>query len=370
MKNPYDLWIGRVCESEVTPVNYLHSIRYFEDWLKGNYGLDAREIPAEWREAKYKGWVEREKFLDLYKDVLKDYFAHVKAEGYAPYVVNRHMSTVISYMHAFEIPIEPIRLRYPYMKYHNRDLEKEEIRRILAHSTVRNRAVYLILYESGMRPITLTKLRWMDVKHEFLGHKVPLKIDLPSEILKCRVMARWTFIGEEGFNALKTYLVTRLPLKEEDLLFVTEKPKGRKLKTTPISQAFSDTVKKLGLAEPRGPAGRKPKELRLYCLKSAFKKFHGAQEDYKKFWMGRSGTFIHYVSKDPEYHRRLYAEGYDNLRLYKLEIDAETVAKLTRENMDLRGRVERLERILENLGEVADLKMEIKREEKLASSRR
>lgn len=100
-------------------------------------------------------------------------------------------------------------------------------------------------------------------------------------------------------------------------------------------------MQKLGLAESEGKG--KPKPLRLYCLKKGFKKFMNADEDYKKFWMGRSETSTHYISMDPEYHRRLYAEGYENLRLYKPTFDAEAIAKLTRENLKLKERIKQLE---------------------------
>jgi len=353
VNDPFQVWISRVCESEVTEKNYFESIRRFESWLRDAYGLEAKRIPARWREAKYSGWTERERFLDQMKDVLDSYFAFLKARGFAPLVVNRHMSTVTSFFHAFEIPVKSVRIRYAYVKYHNRDLEKEELRQILSHSTVRDRAIYLMLYESGMRPITLTKLRWKHVKEEFLRHKVPMKIELPSEILKCRVSERWTFIGEEGFEALKNYLVTRLPLKEDDYLFVTEKPQGRKLTTQAISTAFSEKVKKLGIAEATGK--KKPKQIRLYNLKKAFKKFHAAPEDYKKFWMGRSDTSTHYVSRDVEYHRKLYAKGYENLRLRKPEISQEMVKKIARENRELKRRIVSLEYFKERVDKLEDL---------------
>jgi len=87
------------------------------------------------------------------KDMLDSYFGFLKARGFTPLVVNRHMSTVVSFLHAFEVPVKSVRIRYAYVKYHNRDLEKEELRQILNHSKARDRAIYLMLYESGMRPL-------------------------------------------------------------------------------------------------------------------------------------------------------------------------------------------------------------------------
>ena len=341
MRDAYELWVNQVAESELTRENYLQDIGYFEVWARENYHLEVREIPWKWREAKYESGVAKERYLDELNDALRDYFGDLKGR-YAPLTVNHFINTVISYLHAFDIPVKTIKIKHAYVKYHNRDITKEEIREILQHSHVRNRAAYLMLYESGMRPATLTKLKWRHIKEEFLGHKMPMKIDLPAAILKCRISERWTFIGEEGFEALKRYLTTRFPLKEDDYVFEREKPLSGQLGRSALSQAFNKMVKKLGLAEPVGPQGKKPKAVRLYCLKKAFKKFHSADGDYKKFWMGRSDTSTHYVSRDLEYHRQLYAQGYENLRLQKPSIDAETIAKLTRENLALKEEVEEL----------------------------
>jgi len=343
-----------VSESDGTSKRYLIDIQQFEAWSLENYGINAKELPTKWRQAKYAGEAERERFLDELKDLVKDYFAHLKRE-YTPFSVNRGMSIVMSFLHNFDIPIKPIRLRHPYVIYHNRDITKEEIRLILEHSDVRNRAIDLMLYESGMRPDTLVNLRFKHIKDEFLANRVPMKIDLTEDILKCRVSERWAFIGEEGHEALKKYLTTRLPLKNDDYVFVSEKPLGRRLKPGALSQAFNKMVQKLRLAESQGKG--KPKPLRLYCLKKAFRKFMLVEEAYKEFWMGRSGNeaptitgaSIHYVSRDVEYHRKLYAQGYEGLRLYSENVDLKARVK------ELEANVERLEKTLPLLKDIEQL---------------
>jgi len=265
---------------------------------------------------------------------------------------------VMSYLHTYEVPVKPIRLKHAYVQYHNRDIAKEEIQSIMDHSDARNRAVYAVLYESGMRPYTLTSLKWRHIRQEFLARRIPMMIKLTSDILKCHVTERWTFIGEEGYQALKKYLAARLPLKDDDYVFCREKPKGGKIGETALSQAFNKIVKKLGLAQPEGPGGSKPKELRLYCLRKAFRKYMAANTDsrYVEFWMGHTNTETHYLSTDPEYHRQLYAKGYPSLRIGRPSLDVETVSKLTGEierlgsvNQEYRARIERLERMLSDL---------------------
>ena len=350
--DPYQLWIATTCESENTRRVYLHDIRVFEEWAENRFGLSVREIPDRWREAKYAGVVEKERFLDEVKDVVKVYFGYLKKKV-TPLSVNTTMARVVSYLHTFDIPVKTPRLKYAYVLYHNRDITKDEIRAVLDHSDVRNRAVWLMLYESGMRPGTLVELRWRHIKDEFLGHRIPMKIELTADIMKCHVSERWTFIGEEGFEVLKSYLTTRLPLKADDYVFVRKNPKGGQLQSNAVSQAFNRMVQELTLAPDRNG---KPKTVRLYCLRKAFRKYMAAAVDsrYVEFWMGHTNTETHYLSSDIEHHRKIYAKGYGELRLHEPKVDHETITKLTR-------RVERLENLLGRYAEARAMRDQEKR---------
>jgi integrase len=284
--------------------------------------------------------VAKEKFLDQLNDVLKDFFAFLKGRV-TPLSVKRKMSTVMSFLHAFDIPAKPLRIRYPYVVYHNRDITKDELRLIVESSDPRDRAIWLILYESGMRPQTLANLKWKHIKADF--GNIPMRIDLTSDILKCRVSQRWTFIGEDGVKALKTYLAGRLPLKDDDLIFVTEKPSNKPLTAQAMSQAFNKIVQRLKLAKGEG---KKPKELRLYCLRKAFRKYMASVVDsaYVEFWMGHTSTATHYLSMDVEFHRQLYKKGYENLRLYQPTHIERLIAEQREEIEKLRSQLNQMQK--------------------------
>jgi len=113
-------------------------------------------------------------------------------------------------------------------------------------------------------------------------------------------------------------LATRLPLKDNELVFVPEKGGAKKLTAQALSQAFNKLVLKLKLSEPQG---KKPKDLRLYCLRKAFRKFMASAVDsaYVEFWMGHT------------------------------EIPSEDIAKLKLENIELRIQIEKLGKRLETL---------------------
>ena len=321
----------------------------FEGWAEKEHGLTVNSVPALWREAKYAGEAEKERLLDCLKDITGFYFLFLKKSGMTPFSVNRGMAVVMSFLHYYDIPVKTVRIKHPLVQFHNRDITKEEIKQILDHSDVRDRAIFLILYESGIRPATLIKLRWKQIKQDYLAKRIPMKIDLPSEMLKCGVSSRFCFIGGEGFQALDTYLRTRhLPLQDDDFVFVTEKPYGNPLGTHAVSQAFNVLVKKLNLAEKRG---NKVKELHLYCLRKAFNKFMAVGSDYRyvEYWEGHTDTSSHYIPSDPEHHRKIYSQGYASLRLSEPQIPLELVDKLEEKDAEIAGLKAQLEELKSSL---------------------
>jgi integrase len=288
------------------------------------------------------------------KDIVSDYFAYLKKYPYTHLSVNRSMAVVMSFLHYFDIPFRPIRIRHPYVVYHNRDITKEEIRNILNNSGVRNRSIYLLLYETGMRPWTAVNLRWRHIKEDFLAKRVPMKVKLSSDILKCGVSERFVFIGDNGFDALSRYLARRqLPLKDDDYVFVTEKPFGQKIGTHALSQAFNVIVKNLKLAEERG---KKPKELRLYALRKAFSKFMAVSVDRTlvEYWLGHTNTATHYVPEDLEYHRNMYAKGYSELRLED-HIPSNIKEELNKKDREVKTLKEELQKLKANYSKLLPL---------------
>lgn len=239
--------------------------------------------------------------------------------------------SVISFFKNNKIPVEPELKGRLYVKYHNRDLQREEIKRILDHTRcIRDKVYFLMLAESGARPYTLVQLRYKHIKDEFEKGNIPMKIELPAEIVKDRVGNRWTFIGEDCYNLLKEYLSSRQPLDDESLIFAPEveaRMKHAFLRPETFNNQFSKIVLKLGLVERREP--NKPKKLYQYCLRKYFRNnIRVSDTAFREFWMGHTfGTDESYLSRDVEKHREEYAKAYNSIRIYKPEIP-KTVEKL------------------------------------------
>ena len=321
---PEDLvenWIIKSCTGKKP--YYRKELSNFVEWAN----LELGHVVETWDSVKYDPR-EKEKFIDELSTVVQDYYIHLKKVGYAPNTMDTKVSAVLSFFKYLKIDVDFEHQRYAFVKYHNRDLSKEDIKSILDNSTLRDRCFFLMMLESGLRPDTLTSIKYKHIKEDYEAGKVPMKIDLPSEILKDRVSARWTFIGEDGFKVLKEYLKNR-ELKDEDYLFIPSKPGTAKSDSYLGDKAFSSVFGRLAtkLKMVEKTKERKPRQVRLYCLRKHFRNYMTCDPSYREYWMGHSiGVDEHYISRDPERHRQEYLKGYKSLRIYPESEDVTALA--------------------------------------------
>jgi integrase len=307
-------------------------------------------------------------YTDAWNDVLQEYTIWLREDQkHAPASVKTYLAILQSFFRKHRLPIEIELPRRICITYPKRDLKREEIQKIISRSTVRNRAIYLMLAESGLRPYTVTQIRWDWIKEDYLAATVPMLIRVPQKYTKDAVGDRWSFIGSDGYDALREYLKPRLPLQDEDYVFVGEPPKtkkkrlrryvlgsmmehredplrlpGKPLTSDNLSITFSNTVRALGLDS--GLLG-KPGKVRLYCLKNWFRNHCKAEYGFIQFWMCRSTqTDSHYITRDEEEHRERYREAYPELRV----MEEPTATKDTsRELQELRNQIKILRETIE-----------------------
>jgi len=244
------------------------------------------------------------------------------------------------------------------MLYHNRDITHEEVRLILDSSRPRERAFYAIMAQSGLRPFTICNLKYENIKEDLENNIIPCKIEIPQEIAKGKYHAYFTFIGDEAVKYLRSYLVIRPKIKDEDYLFLSDD--GQKnTSSKSISKFFAQTVKKLPdkeLMTLKQKKKTKPHDVRLYNLRKFFRKYaNQAGFEFVQFWMGHTvnaGQDDHYRPKDVEFHRKLYAEK----AAPDIRIDSETpretekaLTSLKQENEDLKERLQLLENKIDTI---------------------
>ncbi len=177
---------------------------------------------------------------------------------------------------------------------------KDEVYRMADVSGLRDRAIILTLYGSGLRNSTLRALRSGDVKEQFEKDINPLRIHVTGELRRadpdaCKEWVEyWTFLTGEPLEALKAYMRNRGPIRDEEPLFA---PEGRNLtpemRREPVSKStllrvVKNAARRAGLREWRA--------IRVHSLRKTFPSIldsghHGGgqiAEDDKEYLMGHT----------------------------------------------------------------------------------
>ena len=316
-------WLSQVCESPKTRDSYLKAWDNFTKFCQGR-SKNPGSLVDDFRAAKMLGEPQKDAFLEKWQDVIRAFNTWLKPPRYAPLTVKNHLVGIKSFLRYWDIPLKVDLPKHCYVLYHNRDIKKEELKKILTFASPRDRVIWLIMAESGMRSDNATNLKYFQIKEDFEAARIPVKISLPSATLKDHVGDRFTFIGYEGFRELANYLHGK-KLGPNDYVFASEKQglcKGEQFTPASLSVKFNRLVQKLGIDYSRGKrqeVGRpKLKEIRLHGLRKYFRNNHGADSSYIEFWLGHSlGVDNHYISRDVEHHRKKYAEGYESLRVFE-----------------------------------------------------
>jgi len=336
------IWVSKKCGSSETARNYIpNMIRFCK-----HYKTDPDEIVKKWKEVRYADWKEREKFLDEWSEKVEDYYVSLDL---APMSKLGKLGTIKSFFRSFKIPIDVQTNRHTYVKYHNRDIQRDELRRILDHSELRERVFFLMMAESGLRPSTLVQLKYRDIREDFESKTVPMKINVRPEIVKDRIAHRFSFIGEDGFNLLKEYLSTR-DIKDDDYIFAKRRSKADNPCVLPesFSVLFAKVLRKLKFRDIETEY-HKPKRLRLYCLRKYFRKnMRCPDTNFRRFWMCHTfGADEYYISRNVEEHRKQYSKGYKHLRIYEHneQPTSETMWLLAKELDETKEKLSKFERI-------------------------
>lgn len=358
-----DDWLSTV--EPKTRTFYRSSWKKFTTFARQR-GKDTLRIVEEYRAAKYQGEREKDRFLDPWNDVIQAFSSSLESSKLAPSTRYSTLVAVKSCLRFWKIPLE-VRLPKPYGLYHNRDLSRELIRLILSRANLRDRTIWLLQAESGLRSQAAISLKYWQIQDDFEKDLTPMRIVIPAKDQKTRVEDRWSFIGEDGVKALREYLKPRMPLNPDAYVFVPEKPglvKGKQFTVASLSVKFHRIVRKLNLEQgaPRG----KPGHYRMHGLRKYFRNNMRCDSAFREFWMGHSlGVDDHYISRDPEEHRKRYAEGYEQLRILEpttpkqLTEIQEQLKQKDLEIQELRTQNEKLSARIDQLAEPLEALLEL-----------
>lgn len=354
-------WLDNVAYSHSGSANTEEEYeRHFTRFCKF-IGLRPGDILEQYEEATDRA------FKRKYAQYLKAWISKLLRAGYTKGTIRVMVACVKSFFKYQDLPLGYVPMSKAQVVFHNRDITKEEIVRIMGVSRVRDRAFFAVMAQSGLRPHTLCLLR---VKHVELNREAPAKIDVPLEIAKGKYRSYFTFIGPDALRLLKDYLNTRENLTFGSYLF-SQHAIEKKLMRNTLSSRFKDAVLKLrkkSLVEYTQKAKGKAGTIRLYSLRKWFRKqAHQAGFEIVQFWMGhivKEGQEEHYRPKDVEFHRALYREK----AMPYLALETETPGEMKKIVERQAEEIERLKKETEKLRaqavENADLKQRIQQTEK------
>ena len=345
--DPTDLWLDTLAYSRSgslnTQRNYRRNFHIFLDFI----GKTADQILGDYEESSEK------KFKRKYALLLKAWIVSLRRKDYTNGSIRTMVGVVQSFFKYNDLPLGYVPTAQNSSEFHNRDIEKSEISHLLAISRARDRAFFVVMAQSGLRPHELCKLQLRHLQPDLYNGTVPCKIEIPREIAKGKYHGYFTFIGAEAIKLLKDYLKSRANLTPESYLFTkhgTEQPATPKA----FTHKFERNIRKLkekGLVDFKQKQKGKPAELRLYALRKFFRKFAShAGTDFVNFWLGHTlGVDIHYFSQDREFHRQVYKEKAMPFLRIERQIPTETeqtIKELRRQLKETKKRLEERDKML------------------------
>ena len=344
-----EAWLANVAyshsKSEATEESYRFGLKSFCRFL----GCTPQQILDE-----YEAMNDRS-FRRKYAMLLRAYIAELSKTDYTVATIQVKVTPVKSFFKYNDLPLGYVPVAQKKVTYHNRDITKREIMAVLSISRVRDKAAYVMMAQSGQRPVTLCRLKRKHIEPDFSKGVLPCCVKVPEELAKGQFGAYFSFMGEESIKYLRFYFEKRGVVGPEDYIFTNQgltQPLSRKS----ISNLFSFALEKLkakDIIEFEQQPG-KPRELRLYCLRKWFRKNAGnAGVEYVNFWMGHKTNYKaphipasddHYFSReDVEFQRILYR---DNAMPF-LRLEAENPTEIEQTITGLREQINDLKKELD-----------------------
>lgn len=338
-------WLNEVANSDNTKHNYTRDIQRFLEF----FDTTLEEIAKEYD--NIETYAEDRKFKRKWKKKLKIYKnALANNEELTELTIETYVIPINSFMKWYDIPIR-IKTRKADVTYHNRDITKEEIDDIITNvPQIRDKAFYSFMKDSGLRPITLAQLQYIDLKEDWESNTIPCKINVPKHKNKGSYKKHYTFIGYETVEYLRKYWDKRYSKdtnpNDNDLVFSQNDIENTPINTISENNIFCRVALRLDIAEKRDEKG-KPKSITQYTLKKFFRNnLPNAPEvdsvDVHFFMGHKLGTNDeHYFSAENiEKFRKKYEKGYKHIAIREVPKAFNEVVK------HIEGKLERTEKRL------------------------
>ncbi len=242
----------------------------------------------------------------------------VGKKGLSPKRANMIVNTVRSFYKINGFPVLNLRLPKapPLKKNHKLTLRAEHVKKLVDHSpTIRDKAIILMLFQSGMDISTLISLNYGDVARGLENDECPLAIHV---VRKKAGIEYTTFIGRDAIDALKAYLNKRRQkqgeIKYDEPLFVKEREiKGdKRITRNAIDKMLKQVAVLSGVVSKEEMERADMNPCRPHALRGAFStimKLQGVNNEIVEYWMGHAIPYESaYMIPQEDELRKIYAE--------------------------------------------------------------
>jgi len=310
---------GRTTKSE-----YLGALRIYTDYR----GLDPTELIDEIEEDRKKSRRERgevEYKLKKFHEWLLNEREKEKKGGHGTTgekgVSTKRAATIMGSIRSFyKANGFPITIKLPrpttLVKNHKLQIRAEDVKKLVDHSpTIRDKAIILMLFQSGMDVSTLCSLDYGDVARGLEKNECPLPIHV---VRKKRQVEYTTFLGRDGIDALKAYLNKRRgrqgEIKHSDPLFVKERNYNGSERITKelIEKMLREVAVLSGVVSKEEMERADMNPCRPHALRGAFStimKLQGVNNEIVEYWMGHVIPYeAAYMIPQEDELKKIYAE--------------------------------------------------------------
>lgn len=365
-------WMSYISNPETEDL-YLRHFKAFCDKI----GRDPDSLIEERRKHIMSGDYQHE---DMVVDFLKEI-----GKEYSPYYTQAHRSAISSFYKYNRVDLKLLVKPTVYSIRQDRVPSQDEVHRMCAVSNVRDKAIILFQYQSGLRNDTISKLTYANVKDELEKGTVPCRIHVMGYQTK-EGIEHDTFIGKDAVEALKLSLDGRRrglfePSRGEKEDIVLESPLfrahltsagGKKLKgkdrikpivSYSVSYVVSTAAKLSGVSEKVKAeigSGTLYYPVHAHTLRKAFNtalEHAGVAENWRQYMMGHKlkGVESSYSRPSIEVLREAYEKAEPNLSIY-------TIPKITEKTIEeMKEKISAYEeRLAEQQSEIEDQQKDIR----------
>ena len=298
---------------------------------------------------------------------------YVEVKGVSSSMARTYCGAIMGFYREFgyKVNVKPSR-DFKALPQHPRfNWTVKDIRKLVNHAkTLRDRAIILCLFQSGMDDTTLCSLNVGHVRRELLEGKIPLRLDLTR---RKEGLPYITFLAKDAVEALKTYIREREhkegrrfeDFSDNEPLFVVESWKRKELERIQprhIQEMFRKLAIEAGLISREYLENNHWNPARAHALRSAFASLlrsQGINEQDIDFMLGHKIPYQSaYYQREGERLRKTYADAMHVLSVFETRESIEDLEKrlnqkileqnqiisdLAARNAELEARLKRIE---------------------------